>query len=98
MHSKVLLTKNLEQAEKLVNGSVGFVKEMIYVKRETPASNLPMYVILEFFYTNKPFFGDNSEKYGWVPIKPITTIWFMYDLNEYVEHCCSQIPLNTSWG
>ena len=42
MDSKVLLPKNLKQATNLVNGSVGFAKEIIYTKNETPASNLPM--------------------------------------------------------
>ena len=55
--SKKLLTKKLKQAANLVNKSVGFVKDVIYAKNETPASNLAMYVIVDFgdIYTGLPF-------------------------------------------
>ena len=62
--SKVLLTKNFKWSATLVNESVGFVKDIIYVKNETLANNMPMYVIkdFEYIYAGKPFFGYDSDK------------------------------------
>ena len=58
--SKVLLTKNLKYAANLVNGSVGFAKETIYIKNEISASKLPMYVLTDFgdTYTGKSFLSE----------------------------------------
>ena len=45
-----------------------------------------------------PFLGDNSDKYEWVPIKPMTTAFLRYYSNEYVENYRNQIPLKISWS
>ena len=57
VYSKVLLIKNLKQVDNLINKSVGFMKEIMYAKNETPVSNLPMYAIVDFGdrYTDKIF-------------------------------------------
>ena len=66
MDSKVLLPKNLKQATNLVNGSVGFAKEMIYFKSKSPTSNLPIYVITDFadMCTGESFFQIIQENKG----------------------------------
>ena len=48
LDSKVLLTKELKHAANLVNGSVGFAKEIIYAENESLSNNLPMYVSVDF--------------------------------------------------
>ena len=98
--AKVLLTKNLKQAANLVNGSTGIVKDIIYAENETPANNLPMYVIVDFgdSYTGESFFGDDVEKRGWVPIKPTVAEFFSYGTDKYVQHTRTQIPLKLCWG
>ena len=48
MDSKVLVAKKLKQAANLVNGSIGFVKEMIWAENETLSSNLPIYFLSDF--------------------------------------------------
>ena len=44
----MLLTKNLEQAANLINGSTGIVKDIVYAENELLENNLPMYVIVDF--------------------------------------------------
>ena len=50
-------TKDLKQAANLVNGCVGFGKDISYAGNENLVSNLPIYVIIDFGdkYTDKPF-------------------------------------------
>ena len=66
--------KMFKQEANMVNRSVGFVKEIIHAKNETPASSLLMYFIVDFGDANTgKFFSSDPEKYGWIPIKPIIT-------------------------
>ena len=79
------------------------MKDIIYAVNKTLANNLPMYVIVDFvdMYTSKFLLLEMIQTNvgsGWIPIKPIIAIFCTYDLNEYVEHTCTQIPLNFSWG
>ena len=91
--SKVLLTKSLKQAENLVNGSIGFVKEIMYAKNEIqPATSLCMLLLNLVIRTLTSLFQADAEKHGWVSIRPTITTWFMYDSNVYVEHSCTRIP------
>ena len=46
--SKVLPTKFLKNVENLVNGSVGFVGEIIHDVNETTTSSLTMHVLVDF--------------------------------------------------
>ena len=50
--AKVMLFHNLKQDSNLVNGSVGYVKDIVYEEGQGPPS-LPLYVIVDFgeFYT-----------------------------------------------
>ena len=69
--SKVMLRRNLATQCGLVNGSVGFVKEIVYENEHDPRKfSLPIAVIVEFeSYTGAPFFhGDSRRK--WVPLRP----------------------------
>ena len=55
--AKVMLFHNLKQESNLVNGSVGYVKEIVYKEGQGPSS-LPSYVLVDFgeFYTGVIFF------------------------------------------
>ena len=78
MDAKVMLFHNLKQDSNLVNGSVGYVKDIVYEEGQGPPS-LPSYVIVDFgeFYTGPKFFPEEEpEKNGWVPIKPTTMEWW----------------------
>ena len=62
----MLLTRTLKEAANLVNGSIGFGKEIIYSENETPASNLPMYVIVKFDgRTLVSLFPNDLDEYVW---------------------------------
>ena len=64
--SKVLSTKNLKQAANLANGSVEFVKDIIYAENETPTNKLSMYIIVNFgdMYTSGPFLKMIQKNMG----------------------------------
>ena len=61
--AKVMLFHNLKQDSNLVNGSVGYVKDIVYEKGQGPPS-LPSYVIVDFgeFYDGPNFFPGEEPK------------------------------------
>ena len=68
----VVLTANISQESKLVNGSVGTVRGFC-LKSPPPAQ--PEAVIVEFpDYAGAPFF-EGAEKRCWVPIEPRQASW-----------------------
>ena len=68
----VVLTANISQESKLVNGSVGTVRGFC-LKSPPPAQ--PEAVIVEFpDYAGAPFF-EGAEKRCWVPIEPRHASW-----------------------
>ena len=76
--AKVILFHNLKQDSNLVNGSVRYVKNIVYEEGQGPP-RLPSYVIVDFgeFYTGTKFFPEEEpEKNGLVPIKPTTMEWW----------------------
>ena len=96
--AKVMLFHNLKQDSNLVNGSVGYVKEIVYEEGKLPPS-LPSYVIVDFgeFYTGRRFFEDTeTERKGWVPIKPTTVEW--YGPNSKTTYTRKQLPLKLAWA
>ena len=74
--------------------------EIIYAESETPSSNLPMYVMLDFCdtYTSGSSFSNKSSKHELILINPTTTTWYTYNSNIYKEHSCIQILLKISCG
>ena len=75
---KIFLDKKIQQADNLVNESVGIMKDIIYTKDKTPSNNLPMYVIVDFSDKyNVGIFGDDQDKHGWLPIKPMISKFCM---------------------
>ena len=66
-----MLHRNLATDKGLVNGSVGFVKDIVYDSDNDPSRfMMPKSIIVEFAsYTGPPFFqGEGREK--WIPLRP----------------------------
>jgi ATP-dependent exoDNAse (exonuclease V) alpha subunit len=87
--ARVMLSKNIAVPFKLVNGSFGIVKQIVYKPGTAPPSQ-PMYGMVEFPSYNGPAWDPENPKY--VPIAPIT--------GDCVEHnrTCSrtQIPVDVA--
>ena len=63
----------MKQYSNLVNGSIGYVKEIMYEEGKLPPS-LPSYVIVDFgeFYTGRRFFEDTeTEKKAGYLLSPL---------------------------
>ncbi len=82
--SKVLLNWNLSTRHKLVNGSTGIIRDIIFAPNQLPPDNLPVTIIVEFpSYQGPAFFADIFDETGniienrskWVPLKPETASW-----------------------
>ncbi len=89
--AKVMLTTNLITKFGLFNGSVGTVKDILYLHGRNPSSGLPDIVMVEFVkYSGPPFMKSRPKL---VPIIPI---------ERKIDCHCSckrkQIPLRLGWG
>ncbi|XP_055355792.1 uncharacterized protein LOC129601093 [Paramacrobiotus metropolitanus] len=76
--SRVMLKRNLWTDKGLVNGSLGFVREIIYAPGTSPDDAMPLAVLVEFDKYKGPTFASNC-----VPICPITSEW-----TENGQKCC----------
>ena len=74
--SLVVLTTNLWTDAKLVNGSTGIVRKIVFRDNESPAKgHRPAFVLVEFKdYIGPAFLPDHPT---WVPIKAITKNWWV---------------------
>jgi ATP-dependent exoDNAse (exonuclease V) alpha subunit len=100
--AKVLLTKNLAQQVGLCNGATGTIVAFVY-ENDKPPPNLPEYVIVDFgdSYKGRPFFGDDPDKAGWVPIFPETHEWQSQDstnVNEMASHSRTMLPIRLCYA
>ena len=107
VNSLVMYTANSSFHYKIVNGSVGVVKDIIYNNDEGPPDALPIAVIVSFdtytgpslFCTQCPYTSQmmpipGTEK--WVPVTPIIAdCEFSTKENELTR---KQIPLKLTWG
>ena len=100
--SLVMYTYNSSFQYKIVNGSIGVVKDIVYEQGKQPP-DLPLAVIVHFdCYTGPPLFtipGTNTsiplmEKF--VPLIPITVMSDYCSQDEIFQR--TQIPLKLSWG
>lgn len=90
--ARVMLTKNIWPEKGLCNGSMGYVKHIVYKEGESPPS-LPMAVIVKF---DKGYVGpsfDHNEN-NLVPITPQACT--SESLGE--EHERQQLPLKLAWS
>ena len=80
----VMLQKNYVVEEKLTNGSVGFVREIVYKNKNGPAErgSLPEYVVVEFPNSKIP----ESEKL--IKGKPSTYIPVPVEVGRCEKGCC----------
>ena len=100
--AKVLLMKNIAQQVGLCNGSTGKVVAFVYENDKAPP-NLPEYVIVDFgdSYKGRPFFGDDPNKAGWVPIFPETHEWQSQsssNVNEMATHSRTMLPIRLCYA
>ena len=86
--SLVVLTTNLWTDAKLVNGSTGIVRKIVFRDGQSPANgDHPAFVLVEFGDFIGPAFLSNHPT--WVPIKAITKNW--WDKNKQLSR--TQYPL-----
>ena len=90
--AKVVLTQNLWTTAKLVNGSQGTVKYLIYKEGKHPRTHLPDLIICKFPEYCGPSFVPDQEKL--VPVVPKTVIWF----EKGEQYSRTQYPLIHSWA
>ena len=66
-----MLRRNLATNKGLVNGSVGFVKDIVYNDADDPSSFLmPRSIIVDFeSYTGPPYFTEEGRE-NWIPLIP----------------------------
>lgn len=100
--AKVLLTKNVAQQVGLCNGSTGTIVAFVY-ESDKPPPNLPEYVIVDFgdSYKGRPFFVDDPDKAGWVPIFPETHEWQpqnLRNINETESHSRIMLPIHLCYA
>ena len=90
--------KNICQAFGLNNGATAKIITVLYGK-DTPPPGLAKCMICDFgkSYTGPPFFGDDEDKNGWVPIFPCTHTEHVVTNNNKVEPCTrTMFPLRLS--
>jgi ATP-dependent DNA helicase PIF1 len=88
-NAKVMLTQNLWVDCGLVNGTVGYVKAIIYEQGTRPPQ-LPQVVLVHFPAYTGPVMNGNV-----IPIVPRTFHW----MHKNKHHCArTQIPLTLSWA
>jgi hypothetical protein len=77
-----------------VNGSIGYVNDLIYNEGQN-APSLPYSIIISFDdYSGVPFFsGDGQEK--WVPVLASEYEWGEEHMPTYFR---KQFPLSLSWA
>lgn len=100
-----MYTANSSFPYKIVNGSVGLVKDIVYAQGDAPPDAVPIAVIVEFeSYCGPPLFKfidpennvicvPGSEK--WVLVIPITADC---DFGKPGELSRAQLPLKLTWG
>jgi ATP-dependent exoDNAse (exonuclease V) alpha subunit len=67
--AKVMLRTNIWTEVGLVNGAIGVIKDIIYLKGEIPPNHLPKVIMVEFENYTGPSINNL------VPLIPITHIW-----------------------
>ena len=91
-NAKVILTTNLWTDAKLVNGSQGTVRYVIFREGENPPDKMPAFLLVHFPDYNGPSFLSNEP--GIVPITAIERSWFSGN-----EKCSrTQFPLMLGWS
>ena len=66
-----MLRRNLATNKGLVNGSVGFVKDIVYNDADDPSRLwMPRSIIVDFeSYTGPPYFTEEGRE-KWIPLMP----------------------------
>lgn len=86
--ARVMLRKNLCVERGLVNGALGFVRQIIYEDGQRPPS-LPCVLLIEFDRYPGPFIGERT-----FPLRPVRTTWS----DRGVECSRRQFPINLAYA
>ena len=73
--ARVMLTRNLWVEKGLVNGAMGTVRDISWKEGQDPSKDLPEVLMVQFDNYKGPFFAEDADGSGFVPIFP-TTAWF----------------------
>lgn len=84
-----MLKMNVWTRKGLVNGALGFVRDIIYAPGTFPPDSAPMVIMVELDKYQGPTFANNC-----VPITPHTVQWF----NKGITCTRIQFPLALSWA
>ena len=90
-NARVMLTRNLWIKHGLCNGSMGYIKYVVYQEQQSPPS-LPIAVIVQFDNYTGPSLLQNEEKL--VAITPILAE--TYHIGMHLER--QQLPLKLCWA
>jgi ATP-dependent DNA helicase PIF1 len=71
--TRVLLTRNLWVEKGLVNGAMGTVRDISWKEGQDPSKDLPEAIMVQFDNYKGPFFVEDTDGSGFVPIFPSTT-------------------------
>jgi DNA replication protein DnaC len=106
VNSKVLLLWNLSISHKLVNGSNGIVKDILFEGDKPPPNHLPYCIVVEFpDYSGPRVFDDVVDLDGnvienrskWVPILPQTVRYGRSNSTEGTNERTA-FPLSLAWA
>jgi len=106
--SKVLLNWNLSTKHKLVNGTTGIVKDILFEHNSSPPDALPLAIIVDFPAYQGPAFFDNivdpitntiiQDRSKWVPLKAETASWQKASGRGYKTLERTAFPISLAWA
>jgi ATP-dependent DNA helicase PIF1 len=92
--ARVMLTRNLWVEKGLVNGAMGTVRDISWKEGKDPSKDLPEAIMVQFDNYHGPFFAEDADGSGFVPIFPSTT---RFELNG-VDCTRTQFPLRVAYA
>ncbi|XP_055343218.1 ATP-dependent DNA helicase PIF1-like [Paramacrobiotus metropolitanus] len=87
--SRVMLKRNIWTTKGLVNGALGYVRDIVYAPGTTPEDSLPVAIMVEFDKYSGPTVGNNC-----IPICSLTAQW----TDRGRKHTRTQFPLSLAWA
>ena len=92
--ARIMLTRNLWVEKGLVNGAMGTVRDISWKEGKDPSKDLPEAIMVQFDNYHGPFFAEDADGSGFVPIFPSTT---RFELNG-VDCTRTQFPLRVAYA
>jgi ATP-dependent exoDNAse (exonuclease V) alpha subunit len=92
--ARIMLTRNLWVEKGLVNGAMGTVRDISWKEGQDPSKDLPEAIMVQFDNYRGPFFAEDADGSGFVPIFPSTT---RFEFNG-VDCTRTQFPLRIAYA